>query len=163
MQNIVCMGRVGASYGLAGWNHIHALGEDPQALLAYKRWFLRQGHGSYHDAKLESVRAHGGKLIAKFQGTQDKEQASLHAGLWIGIAREDFPSLPEGQYYWSDLLGMDVYDKGQKLGSVASMYQVGTSDVMVVQGEVEYQIPFVQPTFVVQVALQEARIEVDWL
>ena len=72
------------------------------------------------------------------------------------------PENREGEFYWSDLLGMEVSHKNtSKLGLVAKILETGANTVLVVQGEKELLVPFIQDV-VVNVDLKTRQLVVDW-
>ena len=73
------------------------------------------------------------------------------------------PELAAGEYYWSDLIGLDVETlQSEPLGRVAAMMETGADDVMVLEGERERLIPFVIDDIVREVDLGNRRLVVDW-
>ena len=72
------------------------------------------------------------------------------------------PESGEGEFYWSDLLGMEVRNRDEtRLGIVARILETGANSVLVVQGEKEYLVPFIQ-NVVVKVDLKGKQLMVDW-
>jgi 16S rRNA processing protein RimM len=74
------------------------------------------------------------------------------------------PAAKPGEYYWCDLEGLEVVTvEGRSLGKVSHLVATGANDVLVVNdAERERLIPFLVGQFVTQVALEGARITVDW-
>ena len=73
----------------------------------------------------------------------------------------------EGEYYWGDLVGLDVVNEADEaLGTVSGLLSTGAHDVLQVQsgegkGAVERLIPFVA-AYVLDVDLAARRIRVSW-
>ncbi|MDO5610991.1 MAG: ribosome maturation factor RimM, partial [Pseudomonadota bacterium] len=66
-------------------------------------------------------------------------------------------------YYWVDLEGLQVVTvAGVVLGRVDHLFSTGANDVIVVQGERERMIPFVQPDVITQIDFDAGLIVVDW-
>ena len=111
-----------------------------------------------------SGRAQGKNVIARLEGCDDRNQAEALSGCRILIDPAQLPSLQEGDYYWSDLIGLRVESlQGEALGVVASMLETGADDVMVLSGDRERLIPFVIGDIVQQVDIDQGRLVVDWL
>jgi 16S rRNA processing protein RimM len=79
------------------------------------------------------------------------------------------PELEEGDYYWSDLIDLEVRtEAGQLLGVVHSLMETGSNDVLVVQGTAESLdrserlIPWLPGSVVKNVDLAGRVITVDW-
>lgn len=102
-------------------------------------------------------------MVVFLQGVTDRDAAINLLGAEIAVSREQLPPLPAGQYYWSDLLDMQVIDlQGRLLGKVQALQETGANDVMVVQGDGKYLIPWVTEDIVKTVDIETGRIYVDW-
>jgi 16S rRNA processing protein RimM len=84
-------------------------------------------------------------------------------GCKVYILQEQLPPLENDEYYWSDLIGMQVKSmQAETLGTVDSMMETGASDVMVVKGDRERLIPFVMKDIVQEIDLVKKQMIVDW-
>jgi 16S rRNA processing protein RimM len=91
------------------------------------------------------------------------EQAESLCGWTISIARSQLPEPEKDEYYWSDLVGLAVVTTtGVSLGVVDHLLETGANDVLVVQGESERLIPFIQGSVVKKIDLVAGLIDVDW-
>ena len=100
----------------------------------------------------------------RFKGFHSRNDAESLTGLLVGIALEQLEPLPDGQYYWRDLIGMAVRDvKGFSLGTVDRLMETGANDVVVVDagGGRERLIPWIEGV-VIRVDLEEGEMEIDW-
>ena len=78
------------------------------------------------------------------------------------MPRAELPANREGEYYWSELIGLDVVTReGVALGRVTGLLETGANPVLVVEGERERLIPFVEAV-VVAVDVAGGRLTVDW-
>ena len=73
------------------------------------------------------------------------EAASKLAGQTIYISRDRFPDLPENEYYWFQVEGLNVYDEGGCYhGNVEEIIRTGSNDVYVVRdGKRELLLPVI--------------------
>jgi len=158
---MVIMGRVAAPFGIKGWIKVQCFTQSIDNLLDYPAWWL--GHsGEWDENKVEEGTVHGRSLIAKLEGCDDREAAARLKGLEVAIPRSVLPANAEGEYYWSELIGLEVANReGVAFGRVAGLLETGANQVLVVQGERERLIPFVEPV-VVLVDLAGGRLTVDW-
>ncbi len=155
------MGRVLAPYGVRGWISLRPLTEALDGLLGYERWWLGPG-GDWRVCRLLEGRVHRNALVAHIDGFGDRDEAAAIRGWQVAIPRSALPPAPAGQYYWSDLVGLCVVNcQGEDLGRVAEIFSTGANDVVVVRGERERLIPFIEPVLV-KVELARARLVVDW-
>jgi 16S rRNA processing protein RimM len=83
--------------------------------------------------RLERHRFHRGRLILKVQGIDDRSSAEELRGSDIDVPLEDAVPLPEGEYYWQQIIGLTVEDAaGRVLGKVVDILRTGANDVYVV-------------------------------
>lgn len=168
------VGAVVDAYGLGGWIKVaaHARAErGGNALLRAKRWWLCK-RGERRIVDVVQAKLHGDTVVALFAGVTDRDAALLLRGYCVHVRRADFPSLKADEFYWVDLLDLDVVNEaGVALGRVASMFDNGAHAVMRVEysspaqdGELkisERLIPFVG-AYVKTVDQAARRIIVDW-
>jgi 16S rRNA processing protein RimM len=161
------MGRVLAPYGVKGWLKIRTFSEAVDGLLSHSRWLLsRSEEGPWRDGRLLEGRAHGSVLVARIEGVDDRTRAEACAGLYVAIPRTELPAAGAGEFYWADLIGLEVTnEQGVALGTVSELISTGVHAVLKVQfgvrGEGERLIPFVD-AYVRDVDLSARRIRVDW-
>lgn len=155
------MGRITAPYGVRGWVKLQPYTQQPQGMLGYPVWQVGC-EGAWQAQAVEDVRVHGSVVVAKLQGVSDREQAAVLRGQQVAVSREDFPEAAAGEYYWADLVGLKVVNAaGVELGRVAEVFETGANDVLVVAGERERLLPFIEPV-IRQVDVAGGRITVDW-
>jgi len=156
------MGRIARPYGIKGWLHIATYTELPENLLEYQPWYLhRQGH--WQAAELVNGRHHGTGLVVQLAGCNDRDAAEALKGTEIGIYREQLPASADDEYYWNDLVGLQVILKDNRvLGIVDHLIETGANDVLVVKGEQEFLVPFLQGQVIETVDLEAREIRVDW-
>jgi 16S rRNA processing protein RimM len=159
-RKIVPLGHVSGVHGIQGWVKIHSLTEPREAIFEYQPWLLGD---SREEVRLRQGNKHGNRLIALLENTESREQAEALVNQPIAVYRDQFPELPEGEFYWTDLMGLTVrLEDGRELGTIANMLATGANDVMVVRGERERLIPFIRGQYVKQVDLEARVVTVDW-
>ena len=158
----VIMGRIRGAHGVRGLLRVQPFSEQRDTLLAFESWMLGKDD-QWSEVLLLGGHAHGGELLVKLAGVEDRDHAQQLRGREIAIWRTQLPTLADDEYYWSDLEGLSVFTReGVNLGVVERLFATGANDVLVVKGEQERLIPFLLDEVVLQVDLQAARIEVDW-
>ena len=156
------LGRVTGLYGVKGWFKVHSYTEPREAVLDYKDWLLSRD-GTWQSVRLAEGKRHGKTVIARLEGIEDRDKAATYTGDDIGVAREQLPATGRGEYYWADLEGLQiVHIDGRSLGKVAYLLATGANDVLVVHGDQEILIPFVQEEIIKGVDLAGGVINVDW-
>lgn len=161
-QRRVVLGKVGGLYGVRGWVRLWSFTDPADNLLDYRDLELGRGE-RWESVRLAEGRVQGESLVARFEGCTDRDQAALLVGAELAVARDRLPAPAEGEYYWADLVGLEVVTTGGvALGRVDHMMATGANDVMVVVGERERLLPFVPGQYVREVDLAGGRIVVDW-
>lgn len=157
----ICVGRITGVQGLKGWVKIFSNTDPRDNIVKYSPWMLESPRG----IKTFEVggRLQGRRVLAKLVGIDSREQATAVIGNKIYIWPEQLPALAAGEYYWSDLIGMQVESlQAEALGRVDGMIETGANDVMIIQGDRNRLIPFVPDDIVRKVDLTARRMIVDW-
>ena len=158
----VVLGKIAGFYGLKGWLKVLSWCQPREQIFNYRPWRLKTATG-FRVFDSFTGKPHGKGLIVQFPGMDDRNAATelLHAEILID--RQHLPELNDGSYYWHDLQGLQVVtDQGVKLGTVKQVFATGANDVLVVNGERERLIPFVQGSCIQKVDLDRQIITVDW-
>lgn len=157
----VVLGRIGGAFGVQGWVRIHSYTDPPDNILEYGRWRIGRG-GGWQDIEVEAARVTAKGVLAKLAGIETPEDARMHAGADIAVTRSELPPPAEGEYYWSDLEGLEAVTKeGVPLGRVDHFRTTPAGTVVIVRGEREHWIPFVRER-IAGVDLAAGRIVLDW-
>ncbi|WP_175472663.1 ribosome maturation factor RimM [Duganella sp. OV458] len=163
-DDLAQVGFVFGAYGVAGWVRIRPFSEDADALLKVKTWWLEKP--ALHDVDVQQVKLHGGDVVARLVGVTDRNVAESLKGAAVFIPQSHFPVLSDDEFYWTDLIGLEVENlQGEHLGKVSDMMSNGPQSILrITPGEVEAQerlIPFVD-AFINKVDKQAGKIIVDW-
>ncbi len=155
------MGRIAGPFGILGWVKVQPFTEEVGGLLDFPVWYLGRGE-QWREIKVLEMEAHHQTLVARLDGCNDRDAAAALKGLEIAVPRVALPEAAENEYYWSDLIGLEVVNvQGEVLGKVTELLETGANDVMVVVGERERLLPFIAPV-ILKVDLAAGRIDVDW-
>lgn len=181
-EGAVEVGRVIGAWGVKGWLKVQAFSADPQALFSARRWWTLPAQNAMSEtpagvdlqgAKAWSVtqcRWHGSDLVAQWQDVADRGTAESLKGLRIFVPRSAFPAPAKDEYYWVDLIGLQVLNRqGLSLGRVHGLLPTGPHNVLRITPEgavdgdpaTEILVPFVD-AFVDEVRTDLGRVVVDW-
>ena len=70
--------------------------------------------------------------------------------------------MEDNQYYWNDLIGLNVYlDDGKEIGVLSEIIETGSNDVLVVKGDKEILVPYIIGESVKKVIIEEKKIIID--
>ena len=167
-------GKVTGCYGVRGWVKIHSYTDPQENLFRFGKWQLKR-RGSLESVEFDEWQRHGKGMIAHIAGVDDRTLAESFRGLEIVVEADGLPELDEGDYYWHQLQGLQVWGRepGSKdqrvlLGRVDYLIDTGANDVLVIkagEGSIdgrERLIPYLPDEVVTRVSLDEQVIEVDW-
>ncbi len=164
-ENSIIIGRFGRVFGVKGWIYVISFTDPPENILSYASWWGVGDGKNHQDWKPVVITDHHQDrkgIRVKLEGCDSPDTAQLLVNLAIAIPQEKLPSLDPGQYYWLDLVGAKVKNKsGLVLGVVDYLFETASNDVMVVKGEKEHWIPYLE-SVVLEVNLKEKEIQVDW-
>ncbi len=160
---MVVMGRVAGAQGILGWVKLKTYTGFVESLADYPVWWLGDEKHPWREVGVEKFAVQSKGLIAKFPGCNDRTAAEKYRGLLVAVPRSSLPQQPEGEYYWSDLIGLAVVNlTGESLGTVDNLMDTGANQVLCVRGTSgEVLIPFIANA-IRQVNLAEKVIRVDW-
>jgi 16S rRNA processing protein RimM len=113
---------------------------------------------------VEKLRQHGGALLLKLSGCDDRNTADELRGMLVQIPVEDAVPLEEGEYYHFQLIGVRVQTESDEwLGQVVEVIETGANDVYVVRGPLgEVLLPAVDDV-VLELDLEAKRMVVRLL
>ena len=176
------VGRILDAWGVKGWVKVLPHSTEPEALFSAKSWFLqvpdarfRPGFTAFSGTvslNVDEAKTHSGSVVAKFAGVDDRNVAEALRGARIFLPRSSFPAASADEYYWADLIGLNVVNReGVGLGCVRDLMATGPHSVLCVEyidsqedgvnTPAERMIPFVA-AYVDKVDITGKSITVDW-
>lgn len=163
-NDIVILGRLADPYGIRGWLKLHPFGDDPLDWDEIPVWWISKDGETWRECGLKGLKVHGNGVVVLLEGIDDRTAAEAMKGVLVGAPRDALPETDEDEFYWADLIGLDVINTAEeRLGKVVGLLETGAHDVLRVVGddEVERLLPFVAA--VVLTVDKEARlIRVEW-
>ena len=166
-SDTIVIGKIGAPYGVKGWVKITTYTEEIEGVFSYSPWLLGEVGKEY---TVDVWRTHNKGVVAKLIGVENRDDAESIKNLDISIKAEQLPQLTDDEYYWRDLVGMQVItEAGYNLGTVKELFETGSNDVMLIRanpndafGQKERMVPFLFDQVIKQVDMQARTIKVDW-
>ncbi|RZU47582.1 16S rRNA processing protein RimM [Fluviicoccus keumensis] len=167
-DQLVEVGRLQAAYGIKGWVWVYSNTDPIANIFAYAPWYARID-GRMQELRVAEWREQGKGLVIRIDGVTDRNGAEGLKGTVLWVNKSCLPELPDGDYYWSDLLDLSVFlDDGRLLGQVHSLMETGSNDVLVIRpvaGSIddrERLVPWLPERVVRHVDLASRRVVVDW-
>ncbi|MCX7098506.1 MAG: ribosome maturation factor RimM [Methylococcales bacterium] len=162
MQQEINVGKISGVFGIKGWVKVFSFTDIRENILNYSPWLIKKGNESKVVEVIDG-QLQGKAVVARLDGVDDRDQAASLMGWDIFITPLQLPKAAKGEYYWSDLVGLAVETNlGVQLGIVDSLLETGANDVVVVKGERERAIPFLQGQTIINIDLDAGKMVVDW-
>ena len=161
-QQHINVGRISGVFGIKGWVKVFSFTDARENILNYSPWLLKKDS----ETRLVNVidgNLQGKAVVAQLDGVSDRDQAASLIGWDIFITPDQLPKVAKNEYYWSDLVGLAVETTlGIQLGTVDGLLETGANDVVIVKGERERAIPFLQGKTIINIDLDAGKMIVDW-
>lgn len=124
----VTLAAITGAHGVTGEVRLKLFGEGVAALGRYR---------AFNDSSLtlEKLKDDGkGGAIARFAEVIDRTAAEKLRGTALTVARAELPPLAEGEYYYTDLIGLPaVSTEGEDLGTCIAVENFGAGDVIEIE------------------------------
>ena len=131
MTDRIVVGSLGGAFGVHGEVRLKSFCADPAAIADYTPLFTEDGR-KFAQLVLTGQQKNG--FTARLDGVITKEDADALRNVKLLADRAQMPSLPDDEYYYTDLIGLDVLDSGgEKLGTVKNVMDHGAGDLLEVQ------------------------------
>ncbi|KIC40012.1 16S rRNA-processing protein RimM [Ruegeria sp. ANG-R] len=132
MSDLICVGSIAGSYGVRGEVRLKSFCAVPEDIEGYSPLTDETGKERY---PVVLTRAIKNGFAARLGGIESKEEADALNGLRLYARRDQLPSLPDDEFYHTDLIGLEVYDTGgTMLGRVKSVQNHGAADLLELHG-----------------------------
>jgi len=129
------IGKIVKSCGLKGRVKAVLFLESNDTFRALDELYVGQGEVRKGPFKLKGVHSRGRSFFLEIEGIENLDDANALAGFQIFIPRNKLKKLPEGEYYWRDLIGLKVItEEGYTLGVIEAVFPTGSNDVYVCSG-----------------------------
>jgi len=126
------VGKLLRTHGLRGEFVLHLETDFPERISPRKVLYCGDAHDKL---TVSSLRSHDKYFIIGFKEFGSVEDARKCINQFLYVKTDEIEGLPEGHFYFHDLIGMEVFEKEIKIGMVSDMVETGANDVMVVSPE----------------------------
>lgn len=130
----ITIGRIGEPFGVKGWSHLFSFTDPANNIFNYTNWQIRaykKKEAQWKPVEIEFHKPHGGDFVIKFKGYDDRDQALLLKNHTIAVDRADLPALGKDEYYWDDLIGLQVISTtGKSFGEIDYLFEAGPNEII---------------------------------
>jgi 16S rRNA processing protein RimM len=162
--SFISLARVIKPQGNKGEVAVELSTDFPEKFAERKHILALQKDGSQRELEIEDFWPHKGRMILKFQGVDNINDAELLAGCVLQVPQTERVKLEAGAYFVSDLVGCEVFvtseNIARSIGKITDVeFNTGDAPLLtVMEGKREHLIPFAGE-FIVNVATDAKRIE----
>ena len=161
MDDLVAIARIAKPHGLKGELVADVLTDFPERFEGLESVTAVLPGDILRDLKIESHRPRNERILLKFEGIDRIEEAEELRNAEICIPETDVVELDADEFFDWQLAGCEVYDtQGNVIGEVIEIMRTGGTEVLIVQGEKEYMIPFAE-AICTEVDVENKRIVID--
>lgn len=161
-DNWIILGRFGRVHGIKGAISVVSFTNPRENILDYRDWYIKR-EGQWVLVKHTQDELTDKHVLTKVLGFETRENVASLTNFEIAVPQSMLPKLDVGEYYWHELVGMTVvHQNGTVFGKVHELIETGSNDVLIVQGEQRYLIPYLVGDVVLAVDKEKKEITVNW-
>jgi 16S rRNA processing protein RimM len=162
-MDLFVIGEIVKTRGLRGCIKVLSAVETQNILSELKLVYLEDTQGQRKCYSLRKLEKSGKFIFLELADIVDVDSARTLVGYKVLIPKNMLNDLPEGEYYWRDIIGLNVHDQdGKYLGRIESIFPTGGNDVYVCKGEREILLPAIADV-IVQINLDKNIMTVKLL
>lgn len=100
--------------------------------------------------------------IIKFKGLYHINDVEKYKGFTLKVAEENLTDLEDDEFYYHEIIGLDVYENDVLIGQIKEILQPGANDVWVVarRGKRDLLLPYIPPV-ILNVDIANNRVDVE--
>lgn len=134
-MNLFEVGKIVKTHGLGGRVKVISYLESDTILKSLEEVYVGPGKRETNLKKVKSIKINKKYFFLELEGVEDVDTASTLVGCQVLIPFDRLERLSEGEYYWRDIIGLEVStEDGEILGRIESIFPTGSNDVYVCTG-----------------------------
>jgi 16S rRNA processing protein RimM len=135
-MDLFVIGEIVKTRGLRGCLKVLCYVETNNTFAELEFVYIEIRSGQKNRFVLRKIDVSGKFLYIELEGIPDVESAQALVGCKVFLPEGMQEKLPEGEYYWREIIGLDVYnEEGKYIGRIESVFPTGSNDVYVCKGE----------------------------
>ena len=141
-MDLFVIGEIVKTRGLHGCLKVLCYVETKNTFARLKFVYIEKSSGQKDRFGLRKIDVSGKILFVELEDISNVDSAQALVGCKVFLPEDMLEELPEGEYYWRDIIGLDVYtEEGKCIGKIESVFPTGSNDVYVCKGEREILLP----------------------
>jgi 16S rRNA processing protein RimM len=134
-EDYLLIGKVLRPHGLGGMLRIGSYARSGNSFRECGVVYLEMPDGALREYTVQSAKPQRKALLLKLQGLNSVEEAEALRDCGV-YARKDTLEREEDEYFWYELIGLEVYLKnGSRIGTLSRILETGSHDIYVIQEE----------------------------
>ncbi len=156
-KDTVAIGRITGVHGIKGEIKVAPYGDLEG--LAWKSVYIAD-----KEYKIIRSRPHKGIYLVVLDGVSTRDEAGSLTGRDVSVLKEDIPEPPEDEYYYFDLIGMEVWtDDNRFLGKIINIIATGSNDVLEIKGPLGEVLVPATVEMIQEVSMERKKVTVHLL
>ncbi|MDX2031651.1 MAG: ribosome maturation factor RimM [Blastocatellia bacterium] len=161
-EELISIARIARPQGVRGEVIADLLTDFPERFAAIEIAHLRWPDGRVRKLALERARIHKGRVLLKFAGCDDRDEAEAFRDASVLVTREELVELPADTWYDFELVDCEVRTTaGVLLGKVVEIHRYGAAPLLDVRGEGREALIPLAHSICVEIDPANKRIVVD--
>ena len=134
-MNLFEIGKIVKIHGLGGRMKVVSYLESDTILKSVEEVYVGSGKRETNLKKVKNIKINKKHFLLELEGVEDVDAASALVGCQVLIPSDKLERLSEGEYYWRDIIGLEVItEDGEILGRIENVFSTGSNDVYVCAG-----------------------------
>ena len=152
------VGHLQRAHGIKGEIAMQVITDFPERLLKGKKLWIGDSHIQHI---IKSIRWKQDLMLLGFEGIDERSGIDVLVNQDVFIQTSALPKLPDGRYYFHQLIGLSIFEKENFIGKVTEILETGANDVFVISlpGGKELLLPDIK-SVILNVDLEEQKIQV---
>ncbi len=145
-EKLLLVGKVIKPHGVKGLIRVWSYARSAESFLHSGSIFIKLDQDAPVEFRVLEVKPYKNIFLMAVEGLDSYEKAEKYRGAKIFVRKDQLKENSDGEYYWFELIGLDVYqDTGEYLGILKEIIPTGSNDVYVVSlNQSEFLIPAIQ-------------------
>jgi 16S rRNA processing protein RimM len=136
LRDLILIGHFIRPHGLTGLLRIVSYAQSIETFLEAGSVFMNTDRNELYERKVVSIRPYRSVYILRLSGLNSIDKAEIFQGAGILIRKNSLKKKDEDEFFWYELLGLDVYlITGQYIGVLKEILPTGSNDVYVVENQ----------------------------
>ncbi len=128
----VAFGKIVGAHGVKGELKVlpYIEKEEMDGLLSNLEGLLKEFYIDDTPYDVKGIKRHKGVFLVKLRDIRRRDEAEAMIGKEVFVERGTLPSLPQGEYYAFEIIGLKVVTRdGNLLGTLSHIFSTGSNDV----------------------------------